>query len=121
MGQSKLANLTPEQVILKAVFTDKSHQMRMTGGRDLILEDDDTLAPKVVFEVNPKSTKPQIRAAVEKLFDVKVTKVNTLIQRGKKKIRRASVRNWYPIRTAQKKKAIVTLAPGESIEFFDGV
>ncbi len=40
---------------------------------------------KVVFRVAPKATKPQIKEAVEKLFDVKVTGVNTLITKGKKK------------------------------------
>ncbi len=41
---------------------------------------------KVVFRVAPKATKPQIKEAVEKLFDVKVTAVNTLVTKGKKKI-----------------------------------
>ncbi|WP_238253389.1 50S ribosomal protein L23, partial [Methylobacterium persicinum] len=41
---------------------------------------------KVVFRVAPKATKPQIKEAVEKLFDVKVTGVNTLITKGKKKV-----------------------------------
>ena len=69
---------------------------------------------KVVFEVNPNANKIQIRNAVEELFGVKVTDVNTLIQRGKRKRmgrRLAQRRNW--------KKAVVTLREGDDIQFFD--
>ena len=69
---------------------------------------------KVVFEVDPSANKIQIRNAVEELFGVKVTDVNTLIQRGKRKRmgrRLAQRRNW--------KKAVVTLREGDDIQFFD--
>ncbi|HLV68852.1 MAG TPA: 50S ribosomal protein L23 [Polyangiaceae bacterium] len=69
---------------------------------------------KVVFEVDRDANKLQIRDAVETLFSVKVTDVNTLVQRGKmKRMGRALAkrRNW--------KKAIVTLRPGDDIQFFD--
>ena len=69
---------------------------------------------KVVFEVAPHANKIQIREAIEALFSVKVTEVNTLIQRGKvKRMGRAlgKRRNW--------KKAIVTLRAGDDIQFFD--
>ena len=69
---------------------------------------------QVVFEVVPQANKIQIKAAVEALFDVKVRSVNTLIQRGKMKRmgrRLAQRRTW--------KKAIVTLAPGDDIQFFE--
>nr|PZN18674.1 MAG: 50S ribosomal protein L23 [Pseudomonadota bacterium] len=69
---------------------------------------------KVVFEVSREANKVEIRDAVETLFSVKVTDVNTLIQRGKmKRMGRglAKRRNW--------KKAIVTLRPGDDIQFFD--
>jgi len=69
---------------------------------------------KVVFEVEPSANKIQIRNAVEELFGVKVTDVNTLIQRGKRKRmgrRLAQRRNW--------KKAVVTLREGDDIQFFD--
>ncbi len=69
---------------------------------------------KVVFEVRLDANKIQIRDAVEQLFGVKVTDVNTLVQRGKPKRlgRRAMQRaNW--------KKAVVTLRAGDEIRFFD--
>jgi len=69
---------------------------------------------KVVFEVNPSANKIQIKSAIEELFGVKVTSVNTLIQRGKRKRmgrKLAQRRNW--------KKAIVTLREGDDIQFFD--
>ena len=69
---------------------------------------------KYLFEVDQRANKQQIRDAVEELFDVQVTKVNTLIVRGR--IRRlgrtfAKTRNW--------KKAIVEVAEGETIDFFE--
>ncbi len=69
---------------------------------------------KVVFEVHLDANKIQIRDAVEQLFGVKVTEVNTLVQRGKSK--------RMGRRTAQRpswKKAIVTLRAGDEIRFFD--
>lgn len=71
-------------------------------------------ANQVVFEVALEANKIQIRDAVEALFDVKVTSVNTLIQRGKCKRmgrRLAKRRNW--------KKAVVTLREGDDIQFFE--
>ena len=62
-------------------------------------------------------TKPEIRSAVEAIFDVKVTKVNTLNRKGKSTVnRRTGVRGKRPDR----KRAIVTLAPGDSIDLFEG-
>ena len=71
---------------------------------------------KVVFRVAPKATKPQIKEAVEKLFDVKVTAENTLVNKGKKKIFRA-----LPGQSSDVKKAIVTLAGGDSIDVTTGL
>ena len=71
---------------------------------------------KVVFRVAPKATKPQIREAVEKLFDVKVTGVNTLVTKGKKKIFRGLRGQRSDV-----KKAIVTLAEGETIDVTTGL
>src|SRR3984885_8917979 len=64
------------------------------------------------FKVAIDSTKPEIAAAVEALFNVKVTSVNTLIQKGKTKRFKGR-----PARRSDVKKAIVTLAPGQSIDF----
>jgi large subunit ribosomal protein L23 len=69
---------------------------------------------QVVFEVDRDANKLQIRSAVEELFSVKVTSVNTLVQRGKsKRMGRALAKrhNW--------KKAVVTLREGDDIQFFD--
>jgi large subunit ribosomal protein L23 len=70
----------------------------------------------VVFKVTGTSTKPQIKAAVEALFDVKVTNVNTLVQKGKTK-------RWKgkPYKRSDVKKAIVTLAEGQSIDVTTGI
>lgn len=71
---------------------------------------------KVVFRVAPDATKPQIKAAVEKLFDVKVSGVNTLVTKGKKKVFRGRVGQRSDV-----KKAIVTLAEGQSIDVTTGL
>lgn len=65
----------------------------------------------VVFKVANDSTKPQIKAAVEALFDVKVTNVNTILTKGKSK-------RWKgkPYKRSDFKKAIVTLAEGQSVD-----
>ena len=70
----------------------------------------------VVFKVTGTSTKPQIKAAVEALFDVKVLNVNTLVQKGKTK-------RWKgkPYTRSDFKKAIVTLAEGQSIDVTTGI
>ena len=70
----------------------------------------------VVFKVLNDATKPQIKAAVEALFDVKVTGVNTLVQKGKTK-------KWKgtPYTKSDVKKAIVTLADGQSIDVTTGI
>jgi large subunit ribosomal protein L23 len=71
---------------------------------------------KVTFEVHPDANKQEIRAAVEKIFKVRVLNVRSMNQRGKiKRVGRfmGKRRNW--------KKAIVTLGPDDQIEFFEGV
>ena len=71
---------------------------------------------KVVFKVATTATKPQIKEAVEKLFDVKVKSVNTLVRKGKVK----RFRNSLGVRN-DTKKAIVTLVDGQSIDISTGV
>jgi large subunit ribosomal protein L23 len=71
---------------------------------------------KVVFRVAPGATKPQIKEAVERLFDVKVLAVNTLVTKGKEKIFRGRKG-----RRSDVKKAIVTLAQGQSIDVTTGL
>lgn len=71
---------------------------------------------KVVFKVAIDATKPQIKTAVEKLFDVKVKAVNTLVSKGKTKVFRG-IRG----RRSDVKKAIVTLEEGHSIDVTTGL
>jgi large subunit ribosomal protein L23 len=71
---------------------------------------------KVVFKVARDATKPQIKEAVERLFEVKVVSVNTLVTKGKVKI--------FKGRKGQRsdvKKAVVTLAEGQSIDVTTGL
>ena len=73
-------------------------------------------ANAVVFEVAIDATKPAIREAVEALFDVKVKNVNTLIQKGKRKMFRGR-----PGRRSDFKKAVVTLEEGHMIDVMTGL
>ncbi len=70
----------------------------------------------VVFKVAHDASKPEIKAAVEALFNVKVLGVNTIVQKGKTK-------KWkgVPYTKSDVKKAIVTLADGQSIDVTTGV
>ena len=70
----------------------------------------------VVFKVANDATKPQIKEAVEALFDVKVTGVNTMVAKGKTK-------RWKgrPYTRSDVKKAVVTLAQGQSIDVTSGI
>ena len=91
---------TTETIIRRPIFlTEKSNTLR---GQN-----------QVVFEVQRGANKIQIKTAVQKLFNVKVESVNTMLYRGKdRRMGRgyAKMQNW--------KKAIVTLAEGENIDFF---
>jgi large subunit ribosomal protein L23 len=72
-------------------------------------------ANQVTFEVDSKANRIEVKRAVEQIFNVKVADARTMNIRGKKKRRGRIIgkrRNW--------KKAIVTLMPGERIEFFEG-
>ena len=92
--------ITPESVIRRPIFlTEKSNTLRAKN--------------QVVFEVLRGANKIQIKAAVQKLFNVKVESVNTMLYRGKdRRMGRgyAKMQNW--------KKAVVTLAEGQNIDFF---
>ncbi|WP_319421587.1 50S ribosomal protein L23 [Pleurocapsa sp. FMAR1] len=89
-------------LILKPIITEKGTIQMELG--------------KYVFDVLPKATKPDIRAAIESLFDVTVVKVNTLTLPRKK--RRVGKFLGYK---AQYKRAIVTLKDGDSIALFPDV
>lgn len=89
-------------VILSPVITEKS---------TLLSEQN-----KVVFKVRKEATKPQIKAAVEKLFDVKVTSVNTVLTKGKVKVFKGRLGQRSDV-----KKAVVTLAEGQKIDVTTGL
>ena len=71
---------------------------------------------QVVFRVAPHATKPQIKEAVEKLFDVKVKRVNTLIRKGKVRIFRGRRGELSDV-----KNAVVTLEEGHRIDVTTGL
>ena len=70
---------------------------------------------KYTFRVDKRATKPQIRQAIEEIFNVGVTAVNTMNMQGKMKRQ-----GWTRGRRADWKKAIVTLKEGDKIEMFEG-
>ena len=71
---------------------------------------------QVMFRVATTATKPQIKEAVEKLFDVKVKNVNTLVRKGKVKAFKGTVGTQSPV-----KRAIVTLEEGHTIDVTTGL
>ena len=73
---------------------------------------------KYVFEVAVGANKPQIKAAVERAFSVTVEDVNTAMARGRRKRGRSGRPTGEP---SVYKRAVVTIAPGQTIEFFEGV
>jgi large subunit ribosomal protein L23 len=87
----------PREIIRRPVITEKSMRGIEMG--------------KYTFEVAQDATKPQIREAVERIFGVRVARVNTLRIPGR--MRR---RGQHTYRTPDRKKAIVTLRPGEKID-----
>jgi large subunit ribosomal protein L23 len=93
--------MNPEQVIRKPIMlTEKANVLREKNNQ-------------VIFEVAREANKVEIKQAVQKLFKVTVTSVNTMVMRGKdRRMGRgyAKTQNW--------KKAIVTLKAGDSIDFF---
>lgn len=73
-------------------------------------------ANQVIFKVAPTATKPEIKAAIEQLFKVKVTAVNTIVRKGKVKAFRGR-----KALLSDTKRAIVTLAEGHSIDVTTGL
>ena len=107
---------SPEQIIKRPLLTEKGTRLKDTGGRSEGDIDPETLKAQLLFEVASDANKVEIRSAVQKLWNVDVVAVRTVVVRGKEKrmgrfVGRRS--NW--------KKAIVTIAPGQTVEFFEGV
>ena len=103
MSPAKLAhNAHHYDVIVAPVITEKATMA--------------SEANQVIFKVRKSATKPEIKEAVEQLFDVKVKAVNTLVRKGKRK-------TFKGTRGVQSdmKKAIVTLAEGHKIDVTTGL
>jgi large subunit ribosomal protein L23 len=98
-------HLNPYAVILRPLVTEKS--TALAAGN------------KYIFEVDSRANKPQIKAAVEKAFEVKVTSVNVMVMKGKSHGGRRFGRRIT--QSPDWKKAVVTLAPDNHIELFEGV
>lgn len=90
---------TAHDIILKPVVSEKSYALSDMG--------------QYTFVVNPDANKVQIKQAIEEIFKVKVTNVNTLNRPGK----RVRTRTGYG-RRVNEKRAIVTVAEGQSIDIF---
>ncbi|MBI0162515.1 50S ribosomal protein L23 [Bartonella sp. M0283] len=97
-----MTDLRHYDVVVSPVITEKSTMLSEHN--------------QVVFKVTPKATKSEIKAAVEALFGVKVTAVNTTTRKGKVKRFKGVVG-----RQSDVKKAIVTLAEGQSIDVSTGL
>lgn len=89
-------------VLIRPIVTEKTSAQMSEG--------------KYTFRVAKGATKPEIRRAVETLFKVPVLEVRTARMQGKLR-RQGRTQGYQP----DWKKAVVTLAPGKSIEFFEGV
>lgn len=94
-------NLVAHDIIIRPIITEKSSRLMEMN--------------KYTFEVHPSANKIQVRSAIEEIFKVKVLGVNVLFMQGKPKrqgVFQGKTRSW--------KKAVVSLAEGERIEFFEG-
>lgn len=94
--------LRPDQIIIRPVITEKSTRLRKEFNQ-------------YTFEVHPDTNKREVRKAVERLFGVKTVACNIIRRKGKFKRTRLSA-GYRP----DTKKAVVTLAKGETIKFFEG-
>ncbi len=94
---------SPEKTVIRPIITEKSTRLQFDENR-------------YAFEVAPDATKPEIKRAVQELFEVRVVDVRTMNISGKKRRVRYAVGrrpNW--------KKAVVTLAEGDTIDVYEGV
>jgi large subunit ribosomal protein L23 len=94
--------MDPSQVVIRPVVSEKSYVLAATG--------------KYTFRVHPDAHKTQIRQAIEALFEVRVVEVRTMSVKSKPK-RRGQIFG----RTRSWKKAMVQLAPGDTIPIFQGL
>ncbi len=97
-------NMDYTKILLRPVVTEKASMLR-------------ELTEQVAFFVDPKANKIEISKAVEEAFKVKVEKVNVVTVKPRNRVRQGRVKG----RISGYRKAYVTLAKGEKIEFFEGV
>ena len=93
----------PRDIIIEPVVSEKSYGLLERN--------------VYTFKVHPDASKPEIHDAIESIFSVRVTKVNTLNRKGKRKRNRKS---WTYGKRADTKRAIVTLREGDRIDLFEG-
>ena len=91
----------PRDIVFEPIVSEKSYDL---------IEDTNTYT----FVVDPRSHKTEIKQAIEAIFDVKVVSVNTMNRKGKKKRT-----GWTVGKRKDTKRALVTLAPGDSIDAFE--
>ncbi len=91
----------PRDILIKPVVSEKSYGLMDQG--------------KYTFEVDPRSNKTEIKIAVEKIFGVKVTSVNTINRKGKTRKTRFGLGKRKDV-----KRAIITLAGDDAIDIFSG-
>ena len=96
-----MSSRNPREIIIRPIVSEKAY----------LLNDSNTYT----FEVAPEANKVQIRQAIEEIFDVSVVKVNTMIRKGKRK-RNRFTRSLD--KRADRKRALVTVADGDSIDIF---
>jgi large subunit ribosomal protein L23 len=99
-------SLTAHEIIIRPVISEKSMDESQRG--------------KYTFAIHDDASKIEVKAAIEELFKVQVTAVNVLTTKAREKrrgTRRGRISGW----TTPWRKAIVTLVPGQKIEFFEGV
>ena len=94
-------NKNPRDVLIRPIVSEKSYSLMDEG--------------KYTFEVDPRANKTEIKIAVEKVFNVKVTSVNTINRPGKTRRTRNGVG-----KRKDTKRAIVSLAEGDRIDIFGG-
>jgi large subunit ribosomal protein L23 len=94
--------MSPESILIEPVLSEKTNAMREQG--------------KYVFKVDPRASKPEIKEAVRKLFNVNPVSCTVMVVGGKPK----RLRN-RPGYTSTWKKAVVRLAKNEKIAIFEGV
>jgi large subunit ribosomal protein L23 len=94
-------NKDPRDILIKPIVSEKSYALMDQG--------------KYTFEVDPRANKTEIKIAVEKIFGVKVSSVNTINRKGKTRRTRFGLGKRKDV-----KRAVITVGAGEAIDIFSG-